>query len=462
MRCCKNKKDFAMRGRLLLVLMLLALSGVSAAQGETLIFWSTEEQPERAAATAAIIERFTAATGVQVALVLTNEDILDSMLTANLAAGTLPDVIFHPVDYAAAWYAGGILDPAAATAVINDLGAAQFSGLNLVTLADGSYSSVPSDGWGQLLIYRQDLFDAAGLETPDTFARILTAAQALHDPASGFYGIAAATDPAAVFTQQTFEHFALANGVDLTDDAGNVTLNTPQMVEAIRFYADLVTDYGAPRTVDLVRSRSLYFDGQAAMLIWSPFVLDEMAGLRDAALPACPQCAADAAFIARNSGFVPAFIGPGGDVPAQYGQFSMLGITTRARPAAQDFVKFWLNDAYLDWLAVAPEGKFPMRSGTPDNPAAFIEGWAALPAGVDRKAPLGDFYSPEVIQIISAGAARFDRWGFARGQGLLLSAVYQDLTVPRYLVEVIRGTLTPEEAAAAMQAAVEEIQTGLE
>jgi multiple sugar transport system substrate-binding protein len=451
-----------MRGRLLLVLMLLALSGVSAAQGETLIFWSTEEQPERAAATAAIIERFTAATGVQVALVLTNEDILDSMISANLAAGTLPDVIFFPVDYAAAWYAEGILDPAAATAVINDLGAAQFSGLNLVTLADGSYISVPSDGWGQLLIYRQDLFDAAGLETPDTFARILTAAQALHDPASGFYGIAAATDPAAVFTQQTFEHFALANGVDLTDDAGNVTLNTPQMVEAIRFYADLVTDYGAPRTVDLVRSRSLYFDGQAAMLIWSPFVLDEMAGLRDAALPACPQCAADAAFIARNSGFVPAFIGPGGDVPAQYGQFSMLGITTRARPAAQDFVKFWLNDAYLDWLAVAPEGKFPMRSGTPDNPAAFIEGWAALPAGVDRKAPLGDFYSPEVIQIISAGAARFDRWGFARGQGLLLSAVYQDLTVPRYLVEVIRGTLTPEEAAAAMQAAVEEIQAGLE
>jgi multiple sugar transport system substrate-binding protein len=346
--------------------------------------------------------------------------------------------------------------------VINDLGAEQFSGLNQVTLADGSYSSVPSDGWGQLLIYRQDLFDAAGLATPDTFARILTAAQALHDPANGFYGIAAATDPAAVFTQQTFEHFALANGVDLTDDDGRVTLNTPQMVEAIRFYADLVTDYGPPRTVDLVNSRSLYFAGQAAMLVWSPFVLDEMAGLRDAALPDCPQCADDAAFLARNSGFVPAFTGPGGDAPAQYGQFSMMGITTRARPAAQEFVKFWLNEGYLDWLAVAPEGKFPMRHGTPDNPTAFSDAWATLPAGVDRKAPLGDFYSADVLQVISAGAARFDRWGFARGQGLLAGAVYQDLTIPRYLAEVIRGTLTPEEAAAAMQAAVEEIQAALE
>lgn len=448
--------------RLLLLLLLLALSGISAAQSETLIFWSTEEQPERAAATAAIIERFTAATGVQVSLVLTNEDILDSMITANLAAGTLQDVLFFPVDYAAAWYAEGILDPAAATAVINDLGAEQFSGLNLVTLADGSYISVPSDGWGQLLIYRRDLFDAAGLETPDTFARILSAAQALHDPASGFYGIAAATDAAAVFTQQTFEHFALANGVDLTDDAGNVTLNTPEMVETIRFYADLVTDYGPPRTVDLVRSRSLYFAGQAAMLVWSPFVLDEMAGLRDAVRPDCPQCVDDVTFIARRSGFVPAFIGPGGDEPAQYGQFSMMGITTRARPAAQDFVKFWLNEGYLDWLAVAPEGKFPMRRGTPDNPTAFSDAWATLPAGVDRKAPLDDFYSAEVLQIISEGAASFDRWGFARGQGLLLSAVYQDLTIPRYLADVIRGTLTPEAAAAEMQRAVEEIQAGLE
>lgn len=448
--------------RFLVVALLLVLSGVSAAQNETLIFWSTEEQPERAAATAAIIERFTAATGVQVSLVLTNENILDSLIAANLAAGTLPDVLFFPVDYAAAWYAQGILDPAAATAVINDLGAEQFSGLGLVALDDGAYMGVPSDGWGQLLIYRQDLFDAAGLETPDTFARILTAAQALHDPANEFYGIIAATDPAAVFTQQTFEHFALANGVDLTDDAGNVTLDTPEMVEAIRFYADLVTNYGPPRTVDLVRSRSLYFSGQAAMLVWSPFILDEMAGLRSVALPDCPECAADVAYLARNSGFVPAFIGPGGDVPAQYGQISLMGITTRARPAAQDFVKFWLSEGYLDWLAVAPEGKFPMRRGTPDNPAAFTEGWATLPAGVDRKAPLGDFYSAEVIHIISEGAARFDRWGFARGQGLLVSAVYRDLTVPRYLVEVIRGTLTPEAAAAGMQRAVEELQAALE
>jgi multiple sugar transport system substrate-binding protein len=121
-------------------------------------------------------------------------------------------------------------------------------------------------------------------------------------------------------------------------------------------------------------------------------------------------------------------------------------------------VKFWLSEGYLDWLAVAPEGKFPMRRGTPDNPTQFIEGWSTLPAGVDRKAPLGDFYSQEVINTIAEGAAGFDRWGFPQGQGLLVSGVYQDLIVPRTIADILSGALTAEEAAEEIQLGVEDIQ----
>lgn len=447
-----------LRLTLLLLVAVFSLSGLASAQGETLIFWSTEEQPERAAATQAIIDRFTAETGINVSLVLTNEDILDSLMAANLAAGTLPDVIFHPVDYAAAWYADGILSSEAATQIIRDLGEEQFSALGLVGDGAGGYISVPTDGWGQLLIYRQDLFDAAGLEAPTDFDKIRAAAQALHDPANNFYGIVMATDPSAVFTQQTFEHFALANGVQLTDDEGNVTLNTPQMVEAIAFYTEMVTQYGPPGVIDVVSSRGTYFAGQAAMLVWSPFILDEMAGLRDNALPNCPECAEDTAYLARNSGFVPSFVGPSGTTPAQYGQVSLMGISTSAPPEAQDFVRFWLSEGYLDWLAVAPEGKFPMRRGTPEDPTLFLRGWSTLPAGVDRKAPLGDFYSQEVIDTIAQGAAGFDRWGLAQGQGRLVGGVYQELVVPIVLADVINGSLTPEEAAEEIQTLVEEIQ----
>lgn len=454
------KKRFSFAG---LMIALLALSGFASAQDNvTLIFWSIEEQPERAATTQAIIDRFTEATGIGVSLVLTNEDILDSLMAANLAAGMLPDVIFHPVDYAASWYAEGILSAEAATTVINDLGVEQFSALALVDNGEEQYIAVPADGWGQFLIYRQDLFDAAGLEAPTDYDKIRAAAEALNDPANNFYGIVASTDPSAVFTQQTFEHVALANGVQLTDAEGNVTLNTPAMVEALEFFTDVVVNYGPPGVIDVASSRATYFAGQAAMIIWSPFILDEMAGLRDNALPNCPECEEDPAFLARNSGFIPAFVGPSGDAAAQYGQVSVMGITTSAPAEAQELVKFWLSEGYLDWLAGAPEGKFPMRRGTPDNPNEFVEGWSTLPAGVDRKAPLGDFYSQEVINTIVAGAGNFQRWGFAQGQGLLVGGVYQELTVPRALADIISGALTPEEAAEEIQLGVEDIKARLE
>ncbi len=441
------------------IALLFSLSaGVLAQSSASLIFWSTEEQPERARATQAIIDRFTEATGINVSLVLTNEDILDSLMAANLAAGTLPDVMFHPVDYAAAWYADGILSSAAATRVIKDLGEEQFSALGLVGDGMGGYVAVPADGWGQLLIYRKDLFDAKGLAAPTDFDKIRAAAEALNDPANNFYGIVAATDPAAVFTQQTFEHFALANGVQLTDDEGNVTLNTPAMVEALAFYTDLVSNYGPPGVIDVAGSRATYFAGRAAMIVWSPFILDEMAGLRDNALPNCPECAADTAYLAKNSGFVPAFTGPSGTAPAQYGQVSLMGISTSAPPEAEEFVKFWLSEGYLAWLAVSPEGKFPMRRGTPENPTLYVDGWSTLPTGVDRKAPLGDFYSQEVINSIAEGATGFSRWGLAQGQGRLVGGLYQELVVPVALADIINGALTPEEAAAEIQTRVEEIQ----
>jgi multiple sugar transport system substrate-binding protein len=461
------KKSRALVLALIAVVMLVtALPIVSAApqtQGASLQFWSTETQPARAEKTKAIIDGFTEATGIEVTLVLTDENTLDSLMAANLAAGTLPDVIFHPVDFTAAWYNQGILSAEAATTVINELGMDTFSALNMVMVEDGMYAAVPTDGWGQLLIYRADLFEAAGLEPPTTFDAIMTAAEALNDPDNNFYGITAATDPSEVFMQQTFEHFALANGVSLTDAEGNVTLNTPAFAEALDFYGNLLADYGPPGACGVVCTRATYFAGQAAMIVWSPFIMDEMAGLRDAALPNCPECEDNISFLAENSAFVPAFVGPSGMEPAQYGQVSNMGISTSAdTEAAVEFVKYWLTDGYLDWLSVSPEGKFPMHRGTADNPTLYIDGWSQLETGVDRRAPLSDFYGPEVLQILIEGATGFARWGFAEGQGELVSGVYSELPIPTLLREVIDGSLDGEGAAEEIQFWVEDIQAALE
>ena len=431
--------------------------------GETITFWSTENQPARAKKTQMIINEFTKKTGINVELVLVDENAIDSLMAANQAAGTMPDVVFFPLDFAAAWYAQGVLDADAATAVVNELDPNTFSqgALNMVKTKDGKYMAVPSDGWGQLLIYRKDWFDELGLDAPTTFEKIMNAAKVIQEK-KGVMGITAGTDPGQVFTQQCFEHFALANGAQVVDANGNITVDTPEMLQALKFYTDLMKNYGPNDTATYwLQSRAAYFAGQAGMVVWSPFILDEMAGLRDSVLPNCPECKNDPAYLAKHSGIVPAFSGPA-DGPAQYGQVSYMGITTNAKTeAAKKFVAFWLNEGYLDWLGVAPEGKFPMRRGTPDAPDKFIKGWGQLKAGVDRKAPLNQFYSEDVLNTIIQGANNFDRWGFAQGQGELIGAIYSELPFPQAIADVIEGNMTAEEAIKDLQATVEDIKAGL-
>lgn len=427
--------------------------------GKTIQFWSTEVQPARAEATQAILDRFEEQSGIRVELILTDENALPSLTTSAVAAGTLPDVIFHPIDFTIGWAEQGILDPAAATAVIESLGQETFAEgpLNLVQ-TEGGFAAIPTDGWGQLIVYRADWFEEQGLEPPTTFEAIEAAAAALNDPDNDIFGITAATKAGEVFTQQTFEHFALANGCQLVNDAGEVTLDTPECIEAVDFYTNLMRNYSPPGDQDVVSTRATYFAGQAGMIVWSPFILDEMAGLRDNAFPSCPECADDPAYLATNSGIAPDFAGPSGE-PAQYGQVSYMGITTNADvEAAQEFMDFWFNDAYLDWLSVSVEGKFPMRQGTPDEPTKFIDGWKELETGVDRKATLGSIYGDEIIDTLIQGAGSFNRWGFTQGQGALVTAVYEALPVPQYIRDTIDEVYTPEEAVGEMQFDVEDLQ----
>ena len=428
--------------------------------GEEITFWSTETQPARLEITQGIIDGFTAATGIEVRLVSIDENALPSIMVSNAAAGTLPDVVFHPVDFTIGWAAQGLLDTAAAQEAVDALGADTFSqGALQLASFEGSVAAVPSDGWGQLLIYRKDLFDAAGLDAPDTFAKIEAAAAELTDPDNNFYGITASNDASQVFTQQTFEHFALANGCQLVDDSGTVTLGSDNCVEAIEFYTDLLDNYAPPGLNDVVSTRAAYFAGQAAMIVWSPFILDEMAGLRDAALPTCDECSDDIAYLAKNSGLVPSFSGPSG-APAQYGQISYMGIGNTGdderTAAAQAFIEFWLSDGYLDWLSTSVEGKFPMRRGTADNATAFLDGWQQLETGVDRSAALSEFYSEEVITTLIEGSNSFDRWGFNQGQGELVTAMYTALHVPQAIADILGGSLSAVDAAADLQTAGED------
>ncbi|MBW2064221.1 MAG: extracellular solute-binding protein [Deltaproteobacteria bacterium] len=423
------------------------------AQEAGLSFWTTEIEPKRMAIQRDLAKRFTRDTGIGIEIVPVEESELPTRVLAAAAANALPDMIFVPLDYVIAWAKEGVLDPAAASRIIREMGVDSFSKgpLRLARVDGGGWAAIPADGWGQLLLYRKDLFAAAApdvlLGPPDTWEEILAAAQALHDPPK-VWGIAVGTDPTQVYTQQVFEQFALSNGARLVNPkSGEVDLITPEFLQTLKFYKKLA-GFTPPGNIYWRQTREDYFGGRLAMIIWSPFILDEMAGLRDSV----PVTAKDLRKpLHESTGIITAFKGPMGPKAAQWGQVSYFGIPVGADARVTKWAKFLLGEGYVDWLSMAPEGKFPLRP-------RYVNEWKQLRIGVDRKAKIADLYPDEVIDTIILGVDSFDRWGFASGKGACVGQVYGTKTLIRLLRRYLDGELTAEETASQMNRAIRALE----
>jgi multiple sugar transport system substrate-binding protein len=424
-----------------------------------LTVWILEDQPDRVRATRANVARFGRAGGFEVDVVPIGDDELAGRVAVAASRGLLPDVLQLPMASAHAYAREGMLSSDAAQDVVDRLGEETFSAraLSLMT-SEGTVTAVPSDAWGQLLIYRKDLFAGAGLPAPRTLEDVRRAARRLKRPLRA--GVAMATAPTP-FTAETFEHVALAAGCELLDDGGAVALTSPECVRAFEIYVELART--APRAAgqDVESTRDDYFAGDAAMVFWSPFLLDAMAGMRDDAIPSCPQCREDPAFLARSSGLVGPLESPDGS-PAQFGTISGWGITADANiEGAEQFVEYMMSDGYLRWLSLAPQGKFPVRTGDPAEPDRYVRAWGRLPSGVDRKAPLTRYYSPASIASFGEGARNLRRWGFEQDGAALVGALRGPEPVAKAVAAAVAGKLTPAQAARRAQAEVERLRREL-
>ncbi len=426
----------------------LALTALSAS-AENIRFWTTEEQPERLAKQEEMAAAFEEQTGHSVEVIPVTESDLGTRATAAFAAGDLPDVIYHPLQYALPWYEAGLLDADAATEVIEDLGVDTFAegALSMATVEDG-YASVPVDGWTQMIVYRKDLFEENGLEPPTTYANVLAAVEALHNPPE-MYGFVAATKVDEGFMSQVLEHVFLANGVSPVGPDGFQTLDEAATTEVLEFYK-AIAEASPPGELYWDQSRTLYFSGNAAMIIWSPFILDELAGLRDAAPPTINDDPTSSE-LASLTGIVTNFAGPSNPDGAAWADIRYFGITADAETdAAMEFVKYSMDEGYTQTLSIAPEGKFPIRRGTADDPEAFTTAWAELPMGVDRQAPMGDLYEASMIEEIVGGLDVAQRWGVEDGQLALASKMVNSQVINRIVRQYIDGQIDAPAAVAAM------------
>ncbi|HEY0470656.1 MAG TPA: extracellular solute-binding protein [Kribbella sp.] len=448
----------------------LGISGLAVSCGNasgatdqrSITVWSLENVSGRLETTRAILKKFTADTGIQVKLVGVDEPQLPQLVMAAAAAGKLPDVIGAvPLAAVQQMSSNGLLNPEVAKQVVGDLGESTFNKQALQLTRNGDQQlAVPSDGWTQLLYYRKDLFAAAGLPAPTTYDAIRKAAQTLNT--GGTAGISLATDPSDPFTQQSFEHLALANGCQLVGPDGKVALDTPACRNTFSFYGDLATKYSAAGTQTVDSTRATYFAGKSAMVVWSSFLLDELAGLREDALPSCPQCAKDKGWLAANTGVVTAVQGPDGKAPAQFGEVGSWAVTKTAKAdPSRQFVEYMMDKGYEQWFGMAAEGKFPVRKGTAAQPDVFEKAWDKADIGVDSRKPLASIYSAPVISELRDGLGKMQRWGITEGQGALVGATLGELPVPKAISALASGQVTADGAAKQATADVTSIQDSL-
>ena len=409
---------------------------VSVVSAQSIDFWTTEEQPERLLKQIEMAIDFKAETGISVKVIPVSETELGQRATAAFAAGDLPDVIYHTLQYVLPWAEAGILDGDAASEAVEALGAGTFApgALNMASFGDG-YAAVPVDGWTQMIVYRKDLFDEKGLAAPNSYDAILKAIDALHNPPE-MYGFVAATKIDENFMSQVLEHVFLANGATPVDSGGFKAFDEGKTVEVLDFYK-AIAKASPPGELYWKQSRELYFAGQAAMIIWSPFILDELAGLRDSAPPTINDDPTTKE-LANKTGIVTTLAGPSNSSGAAWGDVRYFGITSDAdTDPALEFVKYSMDQGYTKTLSIAPEGKFPVRRGTASDADKFTKAWEKLPVGVDRKAPLSALYEADVIQRIVGGLETAARWGVQENQLSLASKIINSQIINRYVREYI-------------------------
>jgi multiple sugar transport system substrate-binding protein len=411
-------------------------------------FWTTDNEEERVDVYEAVAERFMAEhPEIEVRIVPIEEAGVSQRIATALAANRLPDIVRMGVERVAAFAADEILDEDAAEAVIASVGEDDFRAgpLQMVTNpATGKRSAVPFDGWIQAAWYRADMFEEAGLNPPVSWEDINAACDALPGTGNLLYALTLGTDPGQNYPHQIFEQVAISNDAWPFDAQGNVTMDTPEMVEALEFYTELQR-CAMPGPQYWRGARESYELDQSGMLFYSTYIMDDL--VEGSGMEGGGTVEIAVEDLALKTGFASQMEGPNGS--ASYGQLVTLGIMKGADPEAQMVVEYFLTGQnYQDVLALAPFGKVPVLKSA-------VDGWSEL-------SPFFENYSEETLNQIANGYESMQRWLFRPDYDATQRAVVGDiegrLLIPQAISKIaLEGTMTPETAAEWLQEQVEVI-----
>lgn len=233
-----------------LVFVLLSVVGFSALAGEkpfsgtTITIITTSSGPVKAIEKN--IGQFEELTGIKVNFEIYEFQEAINKININAAGGGKGvDVIcYRPIQETSSWYKNGYFK------VLNDYIQASgdeydyqdfFPSAREVTTIDGNIVGIPYLVEGEILWYNKELFEKYDVEVPTTFDELMQAAEKLNHPDENEYGIALRGEGNGAVTQ--FSGFLYGFGGNFFDKDRKATMNTPEALAALEYYANL-TKFG--------------------------------------------------------------------------------------------------------------------------------------------------------------------------------------------------------------------------
>lgn len=395
---------------------------------------SSVEQERQAVLTRLIAEFEKRNPDITVKQVPVEEDAYNTKVITLAQTGALPEVIEISHDYAKVMDKEQMIDREAIGHVIHGMGEQQFYDgvLRIVRTEDGTaWTGVPISAWIQGVWYHKSAFEKANLAPPRNWSLLLDAAKTLNDPAHKKFGIALPTAE-SVITEQAFSQFALSNNANVFNANGDITVDTPEMRQALDYYRQLAA-YTMPGSNDVMEVKDAFMNGTSAMAIYSTYILP--------------------AVYKEGSPDEIGFMVPTGTSSAVYGMVTSLTITAgqseEETAAAEKFVAFIEEgQSAADWVLMSPGAALPVTKAVSQVPAykdnAVIKAFGTLPAELIAQ-------YPNVKVFGSVGDKNFTRMGDVTATGVLSSMV-NGVTVGHHAVaDAVAGSQKRLDALIAQQ-----------
>lgn len=179
--------------------------------------------------------------------VVSQSEYTSTLIPTALANGTAPDILYvEPSTFTKYAEAGALAD---LTSYYSDELTADILPAVLDSATyDGKLLALPMELETLGLFYDEALLAAEGIDVPETWDELKSAAAALTTDSR--YGLVIPVE-AGGYTLFNFYPFMWMAGADVTDGEGNYTVDTPEFADALDFWGSFVQDGSSPTSLQI-------------------------------------------------------------------------------------------------------------------------------------------------------------------------------------------------------------------